>query len=255
MPLARHHRATTARGGHRPAPEARSGYGNGGKPGTTSSRATPKRVGLFVTCLVDLMRPSDRVCGRQAARGCGLHGRRAEPDLLRPAGLQFGRSGDGARAGAAEHRAFRGFDYVVVPSGSCGGMVDQALSRAASPTTRASAREAEAFAAKTYELVSFLTDVLGVAARRCGLRRHRHLSRFLFGPARARHQERSRASCSQTVRGLDLVEMTDADVCCGFGGTFAVKYGELSNCDRRAQGRPDRRERAPARWWRATSAA
>ena len=133
-----------------------------------------------------------------------------------------------ARALALQNiRAFRGFDYVVVPSGSCGGMAIKHYPELLADDPGLAA-EAQRFAAKTHELVSFLTDVLGVSRVEAifdgsvtyhdGCSGLRELG--------VRNQPRK---LLKTVRGLDLVEMTDADVCCGFGGTFAVKYGELSN--------------------------
>ena len=84
-------------------------------------------------------------------------------------------------------------------------------------------------ARKTYELVSFLADVLGGRPRSTrSFAGTRHLSRCLLGPARARHPGAA-AQASGRVDGLTLVEMTDTDVCCGFGGTFCVKYADISN--------------------------
>ncbi len=87
------------------------------------------RVGLFVTCLVDLMRPRIGIGGAQAARGRRLRGRRAaNADLLRPARLEFGRPRLGARARAQKVIAeFEACEYVVAPSGSCAGMITYAL--------------------------------------------------------------------------------------------------------------------------------
>ena len=79
------------------------------------------RVALFVTCLVDLFRPSVGFAAVKLLERRGLHRRgAARPDLLRPAGLELGRPRDGAQAIArAVIAAFEGYDYVVAPSGSC----------------------------------------------------------------------------------------------------------------------------------------
>ena len=90
-------------------------------------------------------------------------------------------------------------------------------------------REAVAFAAKCRELVSFLVDTLGREQGRRVLRGRRHLSRFLLGPARTRRPGPAAQAAGDASPGLKLVELEDSDVCCGFGGTFAVKYGELSD--------------------------
>jgi L-lactate dehydrogenase complex protein LldE len=194
---------------------------------TTSSERSPKRVGLLVTCLVDLMRPS---IGFAAVKLLEEAGCTVDVPSQTCCGQPAYNSGDRATArelALQNIRAFRGFDYVVVPSGSCGGMAIKHYPEllADDPGLK---REAEVFAAKTYELVSFLTDVLKVArveATFDGTVTY-HDSCSGLRELGIRSQPRK---LLQTVRGLDLVEMTDADVCCGFGGTFAVKYGELSN--------------------------
>ena len=124
--------------------------------------ATKPRVALFVTCLVDLHRPS---VGFAAIRlleraGCQVEVPRAQTCCGQPAY----NSGDRRTArdlavGIVE--AFRGYDYVVVPSGSCAGMLKHHLPHLFDddPNQRA---VADAMASRVYELVSFLTDVLGV---------------------------------------------------------------------------------------------
>ena len=188
---------------------------------------TPKRVGLLVTCLVDLMRPS---VGFAAVKLLEDAGCTVDVPSQTCCGQPAYNSGDRATArelALQNIRAFRGFEYIVVPSGSCGGMAIKHYPEllADDPGLK---RDAEAFAARTYELVTFLTDVLKVArveATFDGTVTY-HDSCSGLRELGIRNQPRK---LLKTVRGLDLVEMTDADVCCGFGGTFAVKYGELSN--------------------------
>jgi L-lactate dehydrogenase complex protein LldE len=87
---------------------------------------------------------------------------------------------------------------------------------------------ADALAAKTHELVSFLVDVLGVTrvdASLTGTATY-HDSCSGLRELGVRIQPRRLLG---TVRGLTLTEMRDADVCCGFGGTFCVKYPDISN--------------------------
>ena len=88
---------------------------------------------------------------------------------------------------------------------------------------------AEAFGAKVYELISFLVDVRGMSERRC---RASPARSPITIPARAcasSASATSRGGCSRSVAGLKLTELHDADVCCGFGGTFCVKYPDISN--------------------------
>ena len=134
-----------------------------------------QQVGLFVTCLVDLFRPTVGFAAVEAARASGLHGRGAGgADLLRPAGLQFRRQRRRALAIARQVvAAFEGFDYVVAPSGSCARHDQDALSRAASPTIPRMPRARATLAGKTYELTQFLRDVRGMGRRHGGVREAR----------------------------------------------------------------------------------
>lgn len=187
----------------------------------------PPRVGLLVTCLVDLMRPSIGFAAIKLLENAGCL---VEVPSQTCCGQPAYNSGDRAtarRLAAKIIRAFQPYDYVVVPSGSCGGTVIKHYPElfANDPNLAPSAR---ALADKTHELVSFLTGVMGVtsvAARFDGTVTY-HDSCSGLRELGIRDQPRR---LLDTVLGLDLVEMTDADVCCGFGGTFAVKYGELSN--------------------------
>jgi L-lactate dehydrogenase complex protein LldE len=123
--------------------------------------------------------------------------------------------------------AFEGFDYVVAPSGSCTGMIKKHYPElfADEPEWRG---RAEALAGRSHELVSFLTDVLGVTsvpARHTGTVTY-HDSCSGLRELGIRRQPRQLLA---SVEGLELRELPDADVCCGFGGTFCVKYPDISN--------------------------
>ena len=190
--------------------------------------APPKgpRVGLFVTCLVDLMRPS---VGFAAAKLLEEAGCQVFVPAQTCCGQPAWNSGDRRTTRAiAEHviEAFSSFAYVVAPSGSCAGMIrkfPEVFEGDPNWTPRA-----HALAGKTHELTSFLVDVMFVskveAKFSAKVTYHDSCSglRELGVKAQPRKLLRS-------VEGLELVEMKEADVCCGFGGTFAVKYSEVSN--------------------------
>jgi L-lactate dehydrogenase complex protein LldE len=144
--------------------------------------------------------------------------------------------------------AFEGFDYVVAPSGSCTGMIKKHYPElfADEPEWRG---RAEALAGRSHELVSFLTDVLGVTsvpARHTGTVTY-HDSCSGLRELGIRRQPRQLLA---SVEGLELRELPDADVCCGFGGTFCVKYPDISNAivehKTAASPRPKRRRCSPA---------
>ena len=90
------------------------------------------------------------------------------------------------------------------------------------------ARRADALAAKTYELVSFLTDVLGIERVDARFERAVTYHDSCSGLRELGIQEQPRKLLANGARA-HLAEMPRSDVCCGFGGTFAVKYGEISN--------------------------
>lgn len=185
------------------------------------------RVGLFVTCLVDAMRPR---IGFAALRlleyaGCEVF----VPETQTCCGQPASNSGDKkiardlARKMIAE---FERFDYVVIPSGSCGGQV-----RVHYPELFADEDEwrlrAEALAKRTFELTDFLVNVLKVEqvpGRFEGTVTYHDACSGL----RELGVKKQPRTLLAKVPGLLLKEMNACEECCGFGGTFSVKYGEIS---------------------------
>jgi L-lactate dehydrogenase complex protein LldE len=185
------------------------------------------RVALFVTCLVDLHRPS---IGFAAIRlleqaDCLVEVPRAQTCCGQPAY----NSGDRVTTrdlamGILD--TFGGYDYVVVPSGSCGGMLKHHLPHLFDDDPDLRAR-ADALAARTFELVSFLTDVIGVDKlpnRYAGGTVTYHDGCSGLRELGIKQQPRK---LLQAV-GASVVEMANPEVCCGFGGTFCVKYPDIS---------------------------
>ncbi|MFC7051897.1 (Fe-S)-binding protein [Hansschlegelia quercus] len=185
------------------------------------------RVGLFATCLVDLIRPSIGFASAKLIEDSGC-------DVVVPEQTCCGQpafnSGDRKTAKALAMQAidaFQGVDYVVAPSGSCAGQLKKHVPELFADEPEL-ARRADAFAAKVYELMSFLVDVRGVTAvdaRFEGSVTY-HDSCAGLRELGIRAQPRK---LLESVEGLTLTELKDSDVCCGFGGTFAVKYGEISD--------------------------
>jgi L-lactate dehydrogenase complex protein LldE len=188
----------------------------------------PVRVGLFVTCLVDLFRPSVGFAAVKLVEdaGCTV----TVPAQQTCCGQPAYNSGDRADAEAIAWQviaAFSEFDYVVVPSGSCAGMIKEHYPAllAGEP---AIAVQARALAAKTYELVSFLADVMKVeriAARYDGVATYHDACSGL----RELHVKDQPRRLLAAVDGLSLKEMATPETCCGFGGTFCVKYPAISD--------------------------
>jgi len=198
-----------------------------GMPSTDPAPLKPT-VGLFVTCLVDLFRPTIGFAAVKLLEeaGCTVDAPLAQTCCGQPAY----NSGDRADARAlAENtiRAFEGFDYVVAPSGSCAGMLKKHYPGLFRGDPAWEGR-AEAFSTKVFELTSFLADVMGVRnveARLEGSVTYHDSCSGLRELGIARQPRTLLAS----VEGLTLTEMRDPDVCCGFGGTFCVNYPDISN--------------------------
>ena len=205
---------------------------------TSQAAAKRKRpsVGLFVTCLVDLFRPS---IGFAAIKLLQDAGAAVEvPESQTCCGQPAYNSGDRADAKAiarAVIESFERFDYVVAPSGSCAGMLKLHY-----PTLLADdpafAERARALGEKSFELTSFLVEVLGAdsVTARFGGNVTYHDSCSSLRELKV-HDAPRRLLAS--VDGLALTEMEETEVCCGFGGAFSVKYPDISNAIGEAKAR------------------
>ncbi|NIY69943.1 (Fe-S)-binding protein [Streptomyces malaysiensis] len=191
------------------------------------------RVALFITCVNDTLYPrtgqavvtllerlgvevgfpdGQSCCGQPQFNTGYRH--QTEPLLLRYA------------------TAFRDYEYVVTPSGSCAAMVRDNYPRmgakaAAEGRGQELAEAAAEAVPKTYELTEFLTDVLKVTDVGAYYPHTVTYHPTCHGLRMLRLGDRPR-SLLAAVRGLDLVELPGAEECCGFGGTFAVKNAAVS---------------------------
>jgi L-lactate dehydrogenase complex protein LldE len=181
----------------------------------------------MATCLVDTLRPSVGFASVKLLEDAGCS---VDVPVQTCCGQPNYNSGDRAGAAALARQmiaAMEGYDHVVVPSGSCAATMIKDYPQILADDPAWAAR-ANSLAARTHEIVSFLTDILGLDAV---------TARF---PAKATYHD----SCSglrslgikdqprkllASVEGLELTEMAEPEVCCGFGGTFCVKYPEISN--------------------------
>jgi L-lactate dehydrogenase complex protein LldE len=198
-----------------------------GTPGSRLTTIARPRVGLFVTCLVDLIRPTVGFAAVKLLEDAACI---VEVPGQTCCGQPAFNSGDRATTRQIAEQviaAFEPYDYVVAPSGSCAGML-----KAHYPELFAGdaawAPRVEKFCDKTYELISFLTDVMGVTKFNAGFPGSVTYHDSCSGLRELGVKEQPRRLLAG-VQGLELREMHDSDVCCGFGGTFCVKYPEISN--------------------------
>jgi L-lactate dehydrogenase complex protein LldE len=185
------------------------------------------RVGFFVTCLVDLMRPSIGFAAIELleAGGADVY----VPPTQTCCGQPAYNSGDrsDARALAAKVVAeFEGCDWLVAPSGSCSGMIRTHYADLFADDP-AMLRRVEALAAKTRELTDFLANELKLA-RVPGRFEGRVTYHDSCSGLREMGVKSQPRALLGLVPGLELVEMAECETCCGFGGTFSIKFGEIS---------------------------
>jgi len=186
-----------------------------------------RRVGLFVTCLVDMMRPRIGFAALKLLERAGFEVQ--VPSTQTCCGQPGWNSGERASARALAEKMiaeFEACDFVVAPSGSCVGMIKTHYAELF-PGEGAWLARAEALAAKTWELTDFLVNV----------------ARFESPPGTYRGTVTYHDSCSglrevgikeqprrllALLPGVTLKEMSRCEECCGFGGTFSIKFGEIS---------------------------
>jgi L-lactate dehydrogenase complex protein LldE len=186
------------------------------------------KVGLFVTCLVDMLRPSIGFAALELLESAGCEV--VVPAAQTCCGQPGYNSGDRASARALAEKLIAEFedcDYVVVPSGSCAGMIRthyaDVLRDAAALRVRA-----ERLCPRVYELTEFLTAVVKldrVPGRFEGSVTY-HDSCSGLRELGVKAQPRALLA---RVPGLELVEMSECETCCGFGGAFSVKFGDISS--------------------------
>ncbi len=185
------------------------------------------RLALYVTCLVDLMRPSIGFASLRLLENLGCEV--VVPSGQTCCGEPAWSAGNRDLAGDLARQAIAGlesYDYVVIPSGSCADHIRNAYPQllAADP---AWAARAQAVAGRTYELGSFLNEVLkpeSLPGEFSGSVTYHDSCKGLRGLG---IKQQPRALLAR-VRGLSLAEMKDCEECCGFGGAFAVRFGDIS---------------------------
>jgi len=186
------------------------------------------RVGLFVTCLVDVMRPSIGFAALKLLEDAGCEV--VVPAAQTCCGQPGWNSGDRQSARELAQKLigeFENCEYLVVPSGSCAGMIRTHYPEVFRDQPFLLER-AERLGAKTYELTDFLTRV----AKPSSLTGSFAGSVTYHDSCSGLRELGVKAQPRQllgNLAGLSLIEMEECETCCGFGGTFSMKYGEISS--------------------------
>ena len=188
---------------------------------------TPVRVSLFVTCLADLIRPSVAFASIRLLEqaGCEVDVPLQQTCCGQP-GYNSGEFEAAVPLAQQTIELFEHADYVVAPSGSCAGMICEHYPKLLEGEWRERARQ---LAEKTWELTSFLTDVMkletapAVATDLPPITYHDSCAGLRELGVRDQPRHLLKSLC-----GVDVTEMQQSDVCCGFGGTFCAKMPEIS---------------------------
>lgn len=187
----------------------------------------PKHIGFFVTCLADLFRPSVAFASIKLLEQAGYQV--DVPDTQTCCGQPAFNSGDDENARDIAKNvisAFEGFDYVVGPSGSCMGTIKTHYPALFADQPHWKMR-AQTLADKSWEIMSFLHDVAKVELKQVSFEKTYTYHDSCSGLRELGIHQQPRNLLNQ-VTGAELVEMEENNVCCGFGGTFCVKYPDIS---------------------------
>jgi len=186
------------------------------------------RVGLFVTCLIDLMRPRIGFAALELLKSAGCDV--VVPETQTCCGQPGYNSGERASAIALARKAAREFadcEYVVVPSGSCAGMIRTHYPDLFDDVPEGEREALRALSARTYELTDFLVNVAHFTPKTKTSIKSITYHDSCAGLRELGIKQQPRALLAQ-VAGVQLQEMDECEQCCGFGGTFALKFGDIS---------------------------
>lgn len=186
------------------------------------------KASLFVTCLVDQLYPDVGWAAVNVLRRAGVEV--CFDDRQTCCGQPAFNTGylDEARK-VARHfvNVFEESERIVVPSGSCATMIRKFLPGLFPPESAERLRAVE-ISKRTYEFSEFLVDVLHAVDLDAEFR-----GKVTFHDSCHQLRElgvhRQPRELLRRVRGIDFVELEDSDRCCGFGGTFSVKFPEISS--------------------------
>lgn len=188
----------------------------------------PYHIGLLVTCLVDTFRPSVAFSSIELLEKAGC--KVTVPELQVCCGQPAYNSGDvndTKKIAQQVIEQFLEFDYIVVPSGSCAGMLRKHYPELFADDENMSLK-AHRIAARTYELTSFLVDVCHFDKIDADYQGTVTYHDSCAGLRELNVKQQPRELLHQ-VKQASFKPLKDCETCCGFGGTFCVKYADISN--------------------------
>ena len=189
------------------------------------------RASLFVTCIIDQFYPEvgEAVVRVLRRLGVDVEFDQSQTCCGQPA-FNNGFWNDARPTARRLLDSYRGDGYIIVPSGSCASMI-RVFNNELFHDEPDTLLRAQKMAPRVYEFSEFVSDVLGTerlagvfqstSPTRVAYHESCHLKRELGIDSQPR-------SLIKSLPGVELVEMPQAEVCCGFGGTFSVKYADIS---------------------------
>ena len=191
------------------------------------AKGAPIRASLFVTCLVDQLFPNvgEAVVGVLRRQGVDVDFPADQTCCGQPL-FNSGFRADAAQLGRRVLDSFQDSEYVVVPSGSCASMM-KVFYPELFRDDPAAGPKARALSGKVFEFSQFLVNVLGVTDVGAS-----HKGKVTYHPSchllRELKADTESPALLEGVKGLEYTPLEDAATCCGFGGTFSVKYPDIS---------------------------
>jgi len=193
----------------------------------SNTQTAPIKVGLFVTCLADMFRPEVAFATVRLLEqaGCEVEVPAAQTCCGQPA-FNSGDNHSSCSIARQTIEAFEGYRYVVGPSGSCIGMLHHYPELFADDDPWKA--RAEDLRSRAFEITSFLVDQLNFSGIQSGFSGRVTYHDSCSGLRELGIKQQPRQLLSE-INGAELTEMQEAETCCGFGGTFCVKYPDISN--------------------------
>ena len=184
------------------------------------------KVALFSSCIVDLLKPEIGFATLRLLEAAGCDVEVPEQSCCGQANYNSGDEA-GARAMLRNwQQRFAPYDYIVIPSGSCAAMLKHHAPALFADSDQSLRKQSLALAEKSYELSQFLTEVVAPEFGELPLQKICYHDSW-SGLRDLGIKQQPRQLLSRTG-GLELLELPNAEACCGFGGTFSVKHPEVS---------------------------